>query len=116
MVANSRAAFKKQTPSIATFSPFLRVPQELGVYKTALNQQTSQPPQPCLQPPEGGCPGHSQHPESSKCLTLPWTTLMSPSGWEQRIQVMEVLRPPQGQGVHIDTLPRQGRWKGRIPC
>ena len=46
---------------------------------------------------EGGCLGHMQHPESSKCLTFPWTTLRSPSCWEQRIQVVEVLRPPKGR-------------------
>lgn len=88
MVVNSRAAFKNQTPTTAMFSLSLSLPQELGVYRTALNQQTSQPPQLCSQAPEGGRPSHTQYPESSKYLTLPWTTLVSPGCWEQVIQAI----------------------------
>lgn len=57
MVANSRAAFKKQTPTVFTFSPSMRVPQALGVYRTASNEQISQPLRCCSQAPKAGMPG-----------------------------------------------------------
>lgn len=109
VVANSRAAFGKQTPTVAMFSPILRVPQDSGIYRTALNQQTQQAPQSWSQACDERWPGHIQHPEPSECLTCPWSTLMSPGCWEQRIQAMDVPRPTPRTGSLFPDRGAGGR-------